>query len=103
MSDQTDQLERAPSHGEEQRRFHRMAVRWDAWMSGRLPGDIGGCLVLDISPGGAQIQTQDPLPAQTQVALALERGGNFSGTVAWHRGSYVGIAFDRQHDDFLAA
>ena len=107
MTGQTGDPGRSPPQGpnqeDEQRRFHRMAVRWEAALSAGTDADGGGCLVLDMSPGGAKVQTQNPLPAETPVSLMLDRGGRFSGRVAWQHGSYFGILFDRTHDDFLSA
>ncbi len=106
MNDQRSEPDLKPPQGtgqdNEQRSFHRMAVRWDATLTAGSEPVEDDCLVLDISPGGAQVQTPDPLPAETVVALTLRRGGRFSGKVAWQQGSYFGITFERTHDDFLA-
>ena len=88
---------------DDHRLFHRMPVRWDAALDAGHKTNESDCLVLDISPGGAKIQTPDPLPADASVVLTPERGGRFHGKVAWQQGSYLGIAFDRTHEDFLAA
>ena len=93
-----------PNTPETERRRHvRMAVHWAGDLSaegtGKGSAAAGGtmdCTVLDISPGGAKLQTSDPLPAATPVRLKLSHGGDFEGIVAWQQGSFMGLAF---HDE----
>jgi len=80
-----------------------MAVHWAGDLSAQgiaggndKGGDTMDCTVLDISPGGAKLQTSDPLPASTSVRLKLSHGGDFEGVVAWQQGSFMGLAF---HDE----
>lgn len=93
-----------PNTPETERRRHvRMAVHWagDLSAEGSAQKSAGGgdtmdCTVLDISPGGAKLQTSNPLPAATAVRLKLSHGGDFQGVVAWQQGSFMGLAF---HDE----
>ena len=92
-----------PNTPETERRRHvRMAVHWAGDLSAegsaqKSKGDgTMDCTVLDISPGGAKLQTSDPLPAATAVRLKLSHGGDFEGVVAWQQGSFMGLAF---HDE----
>lgn len=82
---------------QERRRHVRMTVHWAGDLSAE--GTAGAeapmdCTVLDISPGGAKLQTSDPLPATTLVRLKLSHGGDFEGVVAWQQGSFMGLAFN---------
>lgn len=92
-----------PNTPETERRRHvRMAVHWAGDLSAQgnsrksAGDDTMDCTVLDISPGGAKLQTSDPLPAATAVRLKLSHGGDFEGVVAWQQGSFMGLAF---HDE----
>jgi hypothetical protein len=73
------------------RRHARMAVHW----SGEVTADdeLADCTVLDISPGGARLQSATPLPPRTAMMLRLQHGGEFHGQVAWQQGSVMGVAF----------
>ncbi len=68
-----------------------MAVHWSGEVS--AGSDLSDCTVLDISPGGARLQTANPLPPRTAMLLRLNHGGEFSGKVAWQQGSVMGVAF----------
>lgn len=68
-----------------------MTVHWSGEV--RAGSDLTDCTVLDISPGGAKLQTANPLPPQTAIVLSLQHGGEFSGAVAWQQGSVMGVAF----------
>ena len=75
----------------ERRRHSRMAVHWLGDVT--TAGQAVDCTVLDISPGGAKLQSAEPLPALTEVLLKLYHGGQFGGQVAWQHGSFMGIEF----------
>jgi len=51
------------------------------------------CSILDISAGGAKLQTRATGEKKTPVVLNLERFGEFTGEVAWARGGNLGIKF----------
>lgn len=68
-----------------------MAVHWLGDVTSG--GEAVDCTVLDISPGGAKLQSADPLPALTKVQLKLYHGGLFTGEVSWQHGSFMGIEF----------
>ena len=73
------------------RRHTRMAVHWSGEVTAN--DELADCTVLDISPGGARLQTASPLPAKTPMVLQLEHGGEFRGQVAWQQGSVMGVVF----------
>ena len=83
--------------GTERRRHVRMSVHWAGDLSAEgtaLDDDIMDCTVLDISRGGAKLQTSNPLPAATPVRLKLSHGADFEGVVAWQQGSFMGLSFN---------
>jgi hypothetical protein len=46
---------------------------------------------MNLSPQGANIEIDYPLRLHQSVTLILEPLGEFSGVVAWHHNSYVGM------------
>lgn len=74
------------------RRHHvRMPVHWAGELAGEQESQ--DCVVLDISPAGARVQSADPLPAVTSVKLTLAHGGDYEGAVVWQQGSFMGLRF----------
>lgn len=80
--------------GSERRRHVRMPVHWTGALAGE--SDALDCVVLDISPGGARVQSADPLPVVTEVRLSLAHGGDYQGAVVWRQGSFMGLRFAGQ-------
>ena len=79
---------RAPSR----RRYERITVMW----SGTLtvgPREIG-CIVWNISAGGATVQVETPIVVSS-IAATLEtaRLGQLRSKVVWNRGDLVGLRF----------
>jgi hypothetical protein len=78
--------------GAEKRRHKRRSGMW----SGRL--ELGqnqrvGCVVLDLSDGGAKLMLKEPVARGKIVTLISERVGSRGGRIAWADGKRVGIEF----------
>ena len=74
------------------RRYERMTVMWSGTLTvGRR--EIG-CVIRNISAGGATVQVDSPLVVSS-VAAVLEssRTGKFRAKVVWIRGDQVGLRF----------
>ena len=77
----------------ERRRFRRVRVD--------LPGKLfvpanrqeGSCKIVDLSPGGAQIEGNLVLEPETQVVLYINGFGRFEGTVVRRDGFGFGVKF----------
>lgn len=55
--------------------------------------DAGLCLVLNLSDGGALIETTQPFEKGDLLSLELAEGETANGTVAWRDGTKTGIEF----------
>jgi len=86
---------------EDQRRHLRVPVRWACAVTSDDAEE--SCIMLDVSPSGALIQAPVPYAVDARLAVSTGLGGAFSGRVAWHRGSFAGIAFSPVVPDFLAS
>ena len=56
------------------------------------------CLIRKIAGGGAVLHTDVPLEEGRRLELELETGEQLDGTIAWSRGSEIGLRFDRPVD-----
>jgi hypothetical protein len=77
------------------RRYERMTVMWSGTLTvGRR--EIG-CIVRNISAGGATVQVDSPVVVSS-VAAVLEcpRVGQFRGKVVWIRGDLLGLRFSEK-------
>jgi diguanylate cyclase (GGDEF)-like protein/PAS domain S-box-containing protein len=52
----------------------------------------------NISPGGAMIECERPIPADTRVALDLAEGGVLGAEVRWSQQGQVGLRFDDEFE-----
>ena len=52
------------------------------------------CLIRKISSGGAVLHADLPIEEGRRLELELETGEHLAGTIAWRRGSEVGLRFD---------
>ena len=87
-------------HAADRRRAKRLAVDWCGHVS--VSEQPRECLVMDISPIGALLQSSERfLPGQS-IHLKLEYGGAFDGTVVWRGGGLVGVSF-AEHERPIAA
>lgn len=78
-------------HAADRRRAKRLAVDWCGHVSMReQPRE---CLVMDISPIGALLQSSERHSPGQEIHLKLEYGGAFAGNVVWQGGGLVGIRF----------
>jgi hypothetical protein len=77
----------------DRRRFRR--VRID--LPGKLfvPADTQeyACTVTDLSPGGASVRLDAPLPPETQIVLYIDTFGRFEGIIVRRDGASAGIRF----------
>ncbi len=56
------------------------------------------CLIRKISAGGAVLHADIPLEEGRRLELELETGERLEGTIAWRRGSELGLRFDEPID-----
>jgi hypothetical protein len=78
----------------ERRRFLRVQVDLSARLF--VPGDgrEAKCKVIDLSPGGAQLDCEVVPVADTAIVLYIDGFGRFEGTVARPEGSTFGVKFN---------
>jgi hypothetical protein len=75
----------------ERRRFSRAAVLWEAAI---LDGDhADGCVLLNISEGGALLRVLDPFACATTINLDIARVGKLDAHVAWRGADAIGVVF----------
>jgi hypothetical protein len=82
-------IKSAQAPAQERRRYPRKGSFWRARL--QTPAGDFECLVMNLSPRGAHIQTDRPLSLNQSVTLILEPLGEFSGTVVWCYNNRVGI------------
>lgn len=82
---------KAPSR----RRYERTTVMWSGTL--RVGQREIGCIVRNISAGGATVQVETPIVVSS-VAVLLEtaRLGQFRAKVVWNRGDLVGLRFSEK-------
>ncbi|HUB96144.1 MAG TPA: PilZ domain-containing protein [Stellaceae bacterium] len=82
-----------PASALERRRHPRVGVTFMAVF--RTPHGFYGCLVVDLSRGGAKLSFDEtPLVmAGDPVTLLIEPFGEFRAETMWHRGEFAGIRF----------
>ncbi len=56
------------------------------------------CLIRKISAGGAVLHTDLPVEEGRRLELELETGEHLDGSIAWRRGSELGLRFDEPID-----
>jgi len=56
------------------------------------------CLIRKIGAGGAVLHADLPIEEGRRLELELETGEHLAGTIAWRRGSEVGLKFDEAID-----
>ena len=85
---------RAEPVARHERRHHpRVCVAFMAVF--RTPHGFYGCLVVDLSTGGAKLsfaETPLVMPGEP-VTLLIDAYGEFHATAVWHRGELAGIRF----------
>jgi hypothetical protein len=75
----------------DRRRFERSAVLWEAAI---LDGDrADGCVVLNVSEGGALLRVLDPFACATTLNIEISRVGTLAAEVTWRGVDAVGVAF----------
>ena len=75
----------------DRRHFQRSSVLWEAAI---LDGDLAdGCVLLNVSEGGALLRVLDPFACATTLNLEIARVGTLTAQVAWRGMDAVGIAF----------
>jgi hypothetical protein len=77
------------AHAQERRRYPRRGTFWRAQL--QTPTGDFECLVMNLSPRGANIEIDYPLSLHQSVTLILEPLGEFSGFIAWRHNHYVGM------------
>jgi PilZ domain len=75
----------------ERRRFSRASVLWEAAI---LEGDhADGCVLLNVSEGGALLRVLDPFACATTIDLDIVRVGKLNARVAWRGADAIGVVF----------
>jgi hypothetical protein len=82
----------SPADDAERRRHRRRSGAWSARLE-TARGDRVGCIVLDLSPGGAKLVLEKSIAVGDLVTFATERFGMHRGRIAWAAGRRVGLAF----------
>jgi hypothetical protein len=77
----------------EKRRYRRQPVRFSGLL--HQDGIATGCIVEDISAGGAQIVTERPVDLAREITLDLSYAGQFTGRMAWAKASRAGVYFQQ--------
>ena len=74
------------------RRYERMTVMWSGTLT--VARREIGCIVRNISAGGATVQVESPIVVSSVAAvLEASRLGQFRAKVVWIRGDLVGLRF----------
>ena len=70
----------------------KYARKWSFWhVQLQTPTGNFECRVMNLSPRGARIEIEHPVPDQQMVTLIMEPLGEFAGVVAWCRKGSLGI------------
>jgi len=75
----------------EHRRFERTTVLWSGDLVYRE--QIVGCIIVNISAGGAMVRSEDPAFVMNPVVLRNPRIGDLTAEVVWRRGDELGLKF----------
>ncbi len=75
----------------EHRRFERTTVLWSGDLIYREQSV--GCIIVNISAGGAMVRSDDPAFVMTPVVLRNSRIGELTAEVMWRRGDELGLKF----------
>jgi hypothetical protein len=89
--DDATPLEAAQS-GAEKRRHKRRSGMWSAHLELGQDKRVG-CVVLDLSDGGAKLLLKEPVAKSKIVTLISDRVGSRGGRIVWADGNRVGIEF----------
>lgn len=76
---------------EYQRKYTRETLSTDARI--QADGDWHNCRILNISVGGAKLQTDHAVSHGIAVLLQIGQFGQFCATVAWQRNGELGVKF----------
>jgi len=78
----------------DRRRYRRVSVDLPGKLFVPADGREAACKVLDLSPGGAQIESEFEPEVETQIVLYVDGFGRFEGQVARAVGGGFGIRFN---------
>ena len=81
----------------ERRQHPRKPASWKAQI--KVGADRFRCLILDVSLGGAGVQTHADLSVGTNLELVIEDIGAVKGIVAWTADDQIGIRFSDDDND----
>jgi hypothetical protein len=77
------------------RRYERITVMWSGTLTVGRRGI--GCIVWNISAGGATVQVEIPIVVSSVTAtLETARLGQLRAKVVWNRGDLVGLRFSEK-------
>lgn len=77
------------------RRYERITVMWSGTLTVGRHGI--GCIVRNISAGGATVQVEIPIVVSSVTAtLETARLGQLRAKVVWNRGDLVGLRFSEK-------
>lgn len=77
------------------RRYERITVMWSGTLTVGRRGI--GCIVRNISAGGATVQVEIPIVVSSVTAtLETARLGQLRAKVVWNRGDLVGLRFSEK-------
>ncbi len=75
----------------EYRRYERTTVLWSGNLVFR--DQSVGCIIVNISAGGAMVRADDPAFVMTPVVLRNSRIGDLTAEVMWRRDDELGLKF----------
>jgi len=91
------QTQQILGNSNERRRFSRATVLWEAAI---LDGDhADGCVLLNISEGGALLRVLDPFACATSINIDIARVGKLDAQVAWRGADAIGVVFNGDPQD----
>jgi hypothetical protein len=82
---------RRASAFEEKRRWPRHQVRLRAQLVSEA--SAVDCIVVDLSEGGAQVRTTEPIQLPDEVVLRVEDGATYRASLRWMDGAHAGFEF----------
>jgi len=75
----------------DRRTYPRKRVLWEAAI--RAGASEAGCVLLNVSDGGALLRVADPFACPTTLDIEIARVGSFPAEVAWRGADSVGLTF----------
>ena len=82
--------------GQDRRRYPRTPLHRSGTLL--IGGRVQDCTILDISPGGAKLESERAVQPTSVATLRLYHGSQFPGTIVWRDGDFMGMRFDTESE-----